>query len=291
MAPAGLSMPTCNDLVLLITLSYSAVDIQSEWATFSTCQKPVHQWLLASYVLLITFRLLHSLGNRWSTSSMEAEFLINLRIKGAMPQVILYTTWFVVMPGFSFWTVAGTFWTWEVVMHSPQCLPSQFLWFSILWQLVSYIWIIAHFVLGYMALSRERKLRMAEADLRALEDPDTLLRWGAVSQLQSESAISDLSVRGRHAHNSRPGLSPAEIRALGGIRVQADAFGLDECPICLGELLAGETLRRLPSCVHTFHRSCIDLWLLQSASCPLCKVEVPAPQVSRRGPEGTTVSV
>lgn len=271
--------PSCNDLVLLITLFYSALDIQSEWMTFSTCQKPVHRWLLTSYAFVLAFRLFHGLGSR-STSTAEGEFLVNLRLKGTMPQLMLYATWLVAMPGFSIWTVVGTFWTWEVYNHSPQCLPAQFLWFSVLWQLVSYSWILAHFVLGFVALSRERRLRLAEADLRALEDPETLSRWGVVSQLQSDSPMSMSGLggaRGRHGRSIRPGLSPTEINALGGIRLQPDRQGCasDECPICLAELHAGETLRRLPNCVHAFHRSCIDLWLLQSATCPLCKVEVP----------------
>lgn len=263
-------MLSCNDMVLLVTLAYSAFDIQSEWATFSTCRKPVHQWLLTSYVFVLTFRLFHSLGSHSSSSSTEGEFLVNLRLKGAMPQLMLYATWFVVMPGFSIWTVAGSFWTWEVYNHSPQCLPSQFLWFTILWQLVSYIWIVAHLVLGFVALSREWHLRSSEADLRALEDPETLERWGAVSQLQSDGGS-----RSRLGKTSRLGLSPAEIRGLGGIsQAECQSCASEECSICLAELQANETLRELPNCVHTFHRSCIDLWLLQSASCPLCKTDV-----------------
>jgi len=286
MARQFLSMPHCNDLVLLATLSYSAVDIQSEWATFSTCRQPVHQWLLASYALLLSFRLVHSVGSQSSASATEGEFLINLRLKETMPQLMLYATWFVVMPAFLVWTVAGTFWTWDVWNHSPECLPAQFLWFTVLWQVVSYFWIATHLVIGFVALSRERRLRSIESDLRALEDPETVERWGVVSQLQSESAMSgSIALRGRHGHSTRPGLSPAQIGALGGIgQVEdpSDPFtDPEECSVCLADLHPGETLRHLPNCTHCFHRSCIDLWLLQSASCPLCKVEV---SVSRPPP-------
>lgn len=275
-------MPSCNDMVLLITLAYSALDIRSEWATFTTCRKPVHQWLLTSYAFVIAFRVLHSIGTQ--SSNIEGEFLVNLRLKGTMPQLMMLATWLVVMPGFSVWTVTGTFWTWEVWSHSPQCLPSQFLWFSMLWQVVSFFWIVAHFVLGFVALSREWNLRRTEADLRALEDPDTVSRWGAVSQLQSgTSGFGETRVSNRH----RPGLSPAQIGALSGLRLHTSdcqSCASEECPICLAEFHDFETLRQLPNCVHSFHKSCIDLWLLQSASCPLCKVEVPrhAPAVISR---------
>lgn len=295
MAPQLLFMPAWNDMVLFATLSYSAFDIRSEWETFSTCRQPVHLWLLASYILLITFRVVHSVGSRSSASTTEGEFLVNLRLKETMPQLMLFATWFVVMPGFTVWTVAGSFWTWHVWNHSSDCLPPQFLWFTLLWQVVSYFWIAAHLVIGCVALWRERKLRLVEADLRALEDAETVERWGNVSQLQSESASSPrFTLRGRNGRNLRPGLSPAEIGALGGV-IEASPSSYndsDECSVCLAELQHGEMLRCLPNCVHSFHRSCIDLWLLQSATCPLCKVEVSrhqAPDASRQCPQTCAV--
>jgi len=279
MACKFLSMPTYNDMVLLATLSYSAFDIQSEWATFSTCRQPVHQWLLASYVLLISSRMLHGLGNQSSESGTgDGEFLVNMRLKETMPHLMFCATWFVVMPGFAIWTVVGSFFTWEVWSHSPECLPPQFLWFTLLWQVVSYLWILAHIIIGLVALSREWGLRLAEADVRALEDPETVERWGMMSQLQSEPVTSGhIGLHSRHGRNTRPGLSPTEIRALGGIKQVDESMECfpDECSVCLGEHQLGETLRCLPNCVHSFHRSCIDLWLLQSATCPLCKVAVP----------------
>ena len=44
----------------------------------------------------------------------------------------------------------------------------------------------------------------------------------------------------------------------------------DCCPICLLEYAEGDELRSLP-CTHVFHKSCIDSWLLNSASCPSCR--------------------
>ncbi|CAB0042884.1 unnamed protein product [Trichogramma brassicae] len=42
-----------------------------------------------------------------------------------------------------------------------------------------------------------------------------------------------------------------------------------ECVICMMELTTGEEERYLP-CMHTYHASCIDDWLLRSLTCPTC---------------------
>ncbi|XP_009360987.2 NEP1-interacting protein-like 1 [Pyrus x bretschneideri] len=46
------------------------------------------------------------------------------------------------------------------------------------------------------------------------------------------------------------------------------------CSICLQELKEGENARELPICGHMFHLACIDQWLKQQASCPMCRLHV-----------------
>ncbi|CAL0327938.1 unnamed protein product [Lupinus luteus] len=45
-----------------------------------------------------------------------------------------------------------------------------------------------------------------------------------------------------------------------------------ECSVCLCELKEGDKVRNL-KCKHTFHKHCLDQWLLQEyyATCPLCR--------------------
>lgn len=42
------------------------------------------------------------------------------------------------------------------------------------------------------------------------------------------------------------------------------------CSVCLEQVGVGELLRSLP-CLHQFHVNCIDTWLRQQGTCPVCK--------------------
>ncbi|KAA3672200.1 uncharacterized protein DEA37_0009797 [Paragonimus westermani] len=57
---------------------------------------------------------------------------------------------------------------------------------------------------------------------------------------------------------------------------------LTECIICMCDYEVGEELRYLP-CLHTYHRICIDDWLMRSLNCPSCLEELRpnSPQVNR----------
>lgn len=110
----------------------------------------------------------------------------------------------------------------------------------------------------------ERRVRRAEADLGEIADADALARWGPVNRLSGYTSLSN---------NASAGLSPSEIRALPS-SIGPCCLEDNECSICLNCVEPNESVRRLPVCGHVFHKSCIDLWLLRSADCPLCKCSV-----------------
>jgi len=45
------------------------------------------------------------------------------------------------------------------------------------------------------------------------------------------------------------------------------------CMICLSDFETGETLKMLP-CGHSFHGTCVDSWLLEKPTCPLCRASI-----------------
>ncbi|KAF6148051.1 hypothetical protein GIB67_024226 [Kingdonia uniflora] len=46
------------------------------------------------------------------------------------------------------------------------------------------------------------------------------------------------------------------------------------CTVCLCEYQEKDTLRILPYCSHSFHVTCIDIWLQQHATCPVCRISL-----------------
>lgn len=264
-----------NDAVLVASLLYLSVDVQYEWDEFASCKWPIHRWLWGSYAFILAFRCIHILGSMHAAAG-SGEFLLNLRHKESLPHFLMSLTWTFVLPVFALWTGIGTFWLYESKRSSDKCLPmGTLLCFIVMWQVLSYAWILIHTVLGGFAWALEHRLRRREDSLRSMEDPDTLDRWGQVSQLSGYTALTN---------SSFDGLTPEQIKKLPETTARDILLGEDcecECPICLTSLGPDEPARQLPGCKHVFHRSCIDLWLLRRADCPLCKSSV---VVGKAGP-------
>lgn len=66
--------------------------------------------------------------------------------------------------------------------------------------------------------------------------------------------------------------------------VSAEGAEADACTICLDDFVAGDKVKELP-CGHSYHKSCIDPWLLQKSSlCPLCKQSIQGGGVDLHAP-------
>ncbi|XP_010437439.1 PREDICTED: RING-H2 finger protein ATL7-like [Camelina sativa] len=103
---------------------------------------------------------------------------------------------------------------------------------------------------------------------------------------------SSLGMRGGALVPPNNNLSTAEsglskdVREMLPIVIYKESFSVkdSQCSVCLGDYQANEKLQQMPSCGHTFHMECIDVWLTSHTTCPLCRlslIQKPSPQ----GPE------
>jgi hypothetical protein len=63
---------------------------------------------------------------------------------------------------------------------------------------------------------------------------------------------------------------PYQILKQSLIRMKDRKFYVQECVICF-ESIKNDSLCRMLSCFHIFHSRCIDQWLENNASCPMCQ--------------------
>lgn len=71
------------------------------------------------------------------------------------------------------------------------------------------------------------------------------------------------------------GLSKEVIDNIPSFRYSASSRDSSNgnCVVCMSDYSKGEKLRRLP-CNHDFHAKCIDRWLKNNRTCPVCREEV-----------------
>ncbi|XP_032282373.1 E3 ubiquitin-protein ligase RLIM-like [Phoca vitulina] len=70
-------------------------------------------------------------------------------------------------------------------------------------------------------------------------------------------------------HDQPTGLTKAQIDNL-AVTSFGKSGALKACTICITEYTEGNRLRILP-CSHEFHVHCIDRWLSENSTCPLCR--------------------
>jgi hypothetical protein len=102
--------------------------------------------------------------------------------------------------------------------------------------------------------------------IRRRHRPDPTEDGGAVAGLSYEDLVN----------LPRVTVGVKNLAALPEISYRKSATNTqtEDCSICLCEFEEGDKLRVLPKCLHKFHVPCIDRWLADNKSCPICKQEI-----------------
>ncbi|XP_057711670.1 RING finger protein 150 isoform X2 [Corythoichthys intestinalis] len=71
---------------------------------------------------------------------------------------------------------------------------------------------------------------------------------------------------------AKKAISKLQVRTIrrGDHETEAD---FDNCAVCIEGYKANDVVRVLP-CRHLFHKSCVDPWLLDHRTCPMCKMNI-----------------
>jgi len=72
---------------------------------------------------------------------------------------------------------------------------------------------------------------------------------------------------------SVPPVDEAVLQAVTKTSQHQSCDAKGQCSVCLMDFEHGDSLRTL-QCCHSFHMACVDQWLAQSGSCPVCKKTV-----------------
>ncbi|CAI7897127.1 unnamed protein product [Closterium sp. NIES-53] len=96
-----------------------------------------------------------------------------------------------------------------------------------------------------------------------------------------EGGVAGSGVSGSTGSSSSGGKTEeGDSVGLGGERVdgegkmEAGEGSVDECSVCREKWEIGDKLREMP-CSHRFHVDCLQPWLDEHNSCPLCRYEMP----------------
>uniref|UniRef100_A0A2P2J774 RING-type E3 ubiquitin transferase n=1 Tax=Rhizophora mucronata TaxID=61149 RepID=A0A2P2J774_RHIMU len=85
-----------------------------------------------------------------------------------------------------------------------------------------------------------------------------------------------------------------ELREMLPIIVYKESFCVRDarCAVCLADYQADDKLQQIPTCGHTYHMDCIDNWLANHTTCPLCRISLlPSAKGCSRSHNGSVASV
>ncbi|XP_073128556.1 RING-H2 finger protein ATL38-like [Henckelia pumila] len=106
----------------------------------------------------------------------------------------------------------------------------------------------------------------------------TRLIWARIYLTASRRSLarasrSDVGILERGLHCLEPlEVSKFPVKKYGELCLSSKENAL--CTVCLSEYHNEDMLRILPVCGHSFHATCIDIWLHQHFTCPICRISL-----------------
>ncbi|MED6216180.1 hypothetical protein PIB30_005059 [Stylosanthes scabra] len=124
---------------------------------------------------------------------------------------------------------------------------------------------------------------LTKALLRSLLNGKVFMEWicPAVSQAYhlhintSETSSSYSEVSEIYDNKGVKGMAKSVILKFPSLKFKSKKmYNISSCSICFQDFEEEELIRILPKCGHIFHLQCIDKWLIQQGSCPMCRTHV-----------------
>jgi hypothetical protein len=221
--------------------------------------KPIHLWLLLAYAFAVACYLsCATVVKQCKTPQGDVGCISQDPPSGVGRSMLALST--MVLPACLLaWTGLGMYWLADVLGSETQCKQNghESVPLAVACTILLGMEAIICTVVSYQAAVIAESVARGSAAVLAIADADFVQRWGAPKPVLQE----DLS----------KGLSPAQIDSLPcgeGVAVG------ENCVICLCPVELDDRVRQMPSCSHSFHKCCVDQWLLRSAACPTCKAPV-----------------
>ncbi len=118
---------------------------------------------------------------------------------------------------------------------------------------------------GFVTADGQNAMGMTYEQMMALAE-----RLGAVSAGVSADVIDAMPTWTYHAPPTGPPGGPSAGPPGGP---DDESSQVPRCSVCLCDAEDGDAMRTLP-CMHVYHADCIDKWLGEHATCPICKHDV-----------------
>ena len=88
---------------------------------------------------------------------------------------------------------------------------------------------------------------------------------------------------------------PTDLRTLSSATTvdlyQNIESSYDKCCICRETLFNTDIVRKINSCEHVFHMSCLDTWLETNTNCPICRGDLRDSHITNENNENTNQEV